>query len=216
MIQGVLFDLDGTLADTERIHWRAYREILRGFGTDVDLETYRRHFIVTHGGPEWACATLGLPIDPDELRRRKAVVYRDLIALGVQPLPGALESLAGLRGHQRLAIATNSLRDEASLIVGHLDAAQYLDAVIAREDYVRAKPAPDAYLAAARTLGLEPAACVVVEDTPRGLAAGRAAGMAVVAVPSDLTADADFTGATRRLAGLSELTPALLAGLVAR
>ncbi len=143
-------------------------------------------------------------------------MYRELIAGGVQPLPGALECLAGLRDHQRLAIATNSLRDEASLIVGYLGAAQFLDAVIAREDYERAKPAPDAYLAAARTLGLEPAACVVVEDTPRGLAAGRAAGMAVVAVPSDLTADADFTGATRRLVGLAELTPALLAGLVAR
>ena len=115
-----------------------------------------------------------------------------------------------------VAIATNSLRDEASLIVGYLGAAQFFDAVIAREDYERAKPAPDGYLVAARTLGLEPAACVVVEDTPRGLAAGRAAGMAVVAVPSDLTADADFTGATRRLAGLTELTPALLAGLVAR
>ena len=88
--------------------------------------------------------------------------------------------------------------------------------MIAREDYERAKPAPDALPGGGAALGLEPAACVVVEDTPRGLAAGRAAGMPVVAVPSDLTADADFTGATRRLAGLTELTPELLAGLVAR
>ena len=85
--------------------------------------------------------------------------------------------------------------------------------MIAREDYAAAKPAPDAYRAAAAALGFAPAACVAVEDTPRGVRAARAAGMPVIAVPGVLTADQDFTGAARRLARLDALTPELLRAL---
>ena len=81
---------------------------------------------------------------------------------------------------------------------------------VAREDYAAAKPAPDAYLGAAAALGLAPRACVAVEDTPRGLAAARAAGMRVVAVPGELTADQNFDGAWRRLPSLDALDAALL------
>jgi HAD superfamily hydrolase (TIGR01509 family) len=214
MTRGVLFDLDGTLADTERLHWSAYRHVLLELGVDVGLEEYRRHFILRGGGPDYACAAYRLPIGPDELKARKALPYRALLRDGpIRPLPGAREMLERLHGGHRLAVATNSVRDEAELILGALDFDGLLDAVVAREDYELAKPRPDAYLAAAAALGLAPAECVVVEDTPRGLEAGLAAGMWVVVVPTDLTADGDFTGATCRLGGLEELTPELLAGL---
>jgi sugar-phosphatase len=88
--------------------------------------------------------------------------------------------------------------------------APLVDVTIARCDYVRAKPAPDAYLAAAAALGLAPGECVVVEDTPRGMEAGRAAGMSVIAAPNDLTFDADFTGCAHRIESLDDLTAALL------
>jgi len=97
--------------------------------------------------------------------------------------------------------------------MGHLGFGHLLDAVIAREDYARPKPAPDAYLAAAAALGLTPAECVVVEDTERGVRAGLAAGMRVIGVPSDLTYDNDFSGCARRLTALDELTPVLLSEL---
>lgn len=213
MIRGVLFDLDGTLADTERLQWAAYRSVLVDSGVDVGLEEYSREFILSGAGPEYACRTYRLRVGPDELRRRKAIAYRRLIEEGVVPLPGALDALARLRGSHRLAVATNSTRDEARVVLGHIRAAALLDAVVTREDYARAKPAPDAYLAAARALGLAPMECAIVEDTPRGVAAGRAAGMAVIAVPNDLTRGGDFGGATCRLGGLDALTPALLARL---
>jgi HAD superfamily hydrolase (TIGR01509 family) len=213
MIRGVLFDLDGTLADTERLQWEAYRRVLREFGVDVGLEEYRRRWIATAGGPEWACATHALPISPAELRARKAAVYRELIAAGVRPLPGARAALERLRPTHRLALATNTVRAEVEVILAHLGIASLLHATVAREDYLRPKPAPDAYLAAAAALGLAARECVVVEDTQRGVEAGRAAGMPVIAVPSDLTFDNDFRGAARRLASLDELTPDLLAAL---
>jgi HAD superfamily hydrolase (TIGR01509 family) len=213
VIAGVLFDLDGTLADTEPLQWEAYRRVLRPFGADVGRDEYRRHWVAVAGGAEYACRTYGLPIDADELRRRKAREYRALIAAGVAARPGARAALVRLRPVARVALATNTARAEADVVLDHLGVRDLLDAVVAREDYAAAKPAPDAYLAAARALGLPPAACLVVEDTTRGVQAGLAAGCPVVAVPNELTYDNDFSGARRRLAGLDELTPALLRDL---
>jgi HAD superfamily hydrolase (TIGR01509 family) len=213
VIAGVLFDLDGTLADTEPIQWESYRRALRAYGADVDLETYRRHWIAVEGGSEWACRTFALPVTPAELRARKTVEYSALIADGVPARPGAREALARLAPEYALAVATNSIRSQVDVVLGHLGFRDAFKALVAREDYVEAKPAPDPYLEAARRLGLAPEACVVVEDTARGVRSGLAAGCVVVAVPSELTRDNDFTGAARRLDGLDALTPALLRDL---
>jgi HAD superfamily hydrolase (TIGR01509 family) len=210
VIRGAIFDLDGTLADTERIHWAAYRRVLCEFGVDVGIEEYRRYWIADEGGAEYACRAYRLPMTASELRARKTVHYRALIGAGVRPLPGARDALDRLCATHRLAVATNSARPEVEVIMRHLALGDLLDAIITREHYARPKPDPDAYLAAAAALGLEPSECVVIEDTQRGARAGLAAGMRVIAVPSDLTHDNDFKGCVRRLAGLHELSPALL------
>ena len=79
--------MDGVLADTERLHWAAYRSVLLEHGVDVGLEEYRRHFIAADGGPEYACRTYALPISADELRARKAPRYLALLREGVAPFP---------------------------------------------------------------------------------------------------------------------------------
>jgi len=209
-VRAVLFDLDGTLADTERLQWQAYSRVLARFGIAVDLDTYRRRFVAVAGGAEWACEAFRLPIDAATLRAEKAVAYRRLLEGSVAAMPGARAALTRLRPRWRLGVATNSVRDEAWIVLERIGLHDLLDTVVAREDYAAAKPAPDAWLAAAQRLRVAPAECVVVEDTPRGLAAGLAAGMRVIAVPSDLTADQDFTGAVAVLPSLDALTPALL------
>jgi HAD superfamily hydrolase (TIGR01509 family) len=206
----VLFDLDGVLADTEPLHWAAYREVLLELGVDVGMDEYRHRFISRGGGPEYACETYRLPLTADELRARKLPRYLALLRRDVRPRPGARAALERLRGGFRTAVATNSVRAEVELILGALGLGPLLDAVVTREGYRDAKPAPDAYLAAAAAIGLGAAECVVVEDTPRGLGAALAAGMRAIALPNELTADNDFTGCTRRLAHLDELTPELL------
>jgi HAD superfamily hydrolase (TIGR01509 family) len=213
VIGGVLLDLDGTLADTEPLQWEAYRRVLAPFGVDVGIEEYRRRWIAVEGGAEYACRAYRLPIDAAELRARKAIAYRTIIAAGVVPRPGAREVLERLAARYRLAVVTNSVRSEVAVVLDHLGIGARLDAVVAREDYDEAKPAPDAYRAGARALGLAAHECVVVEDTARGVRAGVAAGCIVVAVPSELTRDNDFTGAARRLARLDEVTDELLQDL---
>jgi HAD superfamily hydrolase (TIGR01509 family) len=215
VIRGVLFDLDGTLADTEPIQWRSYRQVLEPFGVDVGMEEYRVRWIAADGGAQYACERYRLPIDVAELRRRKTVAYRALIAEGVAPCPGTREALERLAPHYRLAIATNSARVEANLVLGHLAIAPWLQAVVAREDYAEAKPAPDAYRAAAAALGLPPADCLVIEDTARGVRSGVAAGCVVVAFATPLTFDNDFSGAAARITSLDELGPSMLRDLSA-
>ena len=206
----MLFDLDGVLADTEPLHWAAYREVLLELDVDVGIEEYRRRFISHGGGPEYACEAYRLPLTADELRARKLPRYLALLRRGVPPRPGARAALERLRSGFRTAVATNSVRAEVELILGSLGLSPLLDAIVTREDYGDPKPAPDAYLTAAARLGLRAEECAVVEDTPRGLGAAVAAGMRAVALPNELTADNDFTGCTVRLAHLDQLTPALL------
>src|SRR4029453_9797430 len=109
-IHGVCFDLDGTLADTERLQWAAYRRALGEHGADVDLEEYRRRFIAVEGGAEWAVRRWRLPIDAAALRARKTVAYRELVAAGVPPIPGARECLQRLHGTWRLPPVPHPLR----------------------------------------------------------------------------------------------------------
>jgi HAD superfamily hydrolase (TIGR01509 family) len=209
-IRGVVFDLDGVLADTERLHWQAYRQVLLEYGVDVPLADYAVRFTATGRGPEWACATYGLPITPDELRARKAPVYLALLEAGAIPCPGARAAVERLRATHRVAVATNAARAEVTVVLDQLGLQGRLHAIVAREDYRNAKPAPDAYVAAAAALGFVPGECVAIEDSPRGVDAAVAAGLRVVAVPNELTRTADLSAAQRRLGHLDELTATLL------
>ena len=69
---------DGTLADTERLHWQAYRTVLLEYGVDMGLEEYRRHFIAADGGPEYAVRAYALPITPTEVRARSGMTPREI------------------------------------------------------------------------------------------------------------------------------------------
>jgi HAD superfamily hydrolase (TIGR01509 family) len=210
MIRALLLDFDGTLVDTERLQWLSYQRALEPFGVPVGLEEYRCRFIRAAGGSEWACRRYALPVAPAELRERKAAAYRALIPGAVRPCAGADELLRGLATRYRLAVVTNSVGAEVAAILEHLGWGAAFAAVVTRENYPRAKPAPDGYLAAAARLGCGAHECVVVEDTERGARAGLGAHMLVVAVPSDLTYDNDFSGCVRRLGSLAELTDTLL------
>src|SRR5262245_62352644 len=120
VIRGVCFDLDGTLVDSERLQWEAYRRVLGEHGVDIGLDEYRQHFIAVAGGAEYACRRYRLPIDAATLRARKAAAYADLIAGGVPPMPGARACLERLHEGWMLAVVKKSTRTEAMAIVERL------------------------------------------------------------------------------------------------
>lgn len=211
----VVFDLDGVIVDSEPLQYASYAEVLARFGVRITPEEYGREWIGTGRGPEYAVRTYGLTVSPDELRALKTEIYRRRLSDEVALMPGAIEALDRLGARFALGLATNSSAADTGIVLERFDLRRRFSAVVTREDYARAKPAPDAYLTAAARLGCAPRGCVVLEDSERGVSAAHAAGCACIAVPNRLTAGHDFSLAVRSVGGLDEVTTALVEGLIA-
>lgn len=203
---GVIFDLDGVLIDSEGLYYRAYSEVLKPYGVTVSREEYEDHWIAQGNGPEYIVAKHNLPIAPEEMRQLRSPIYLRLLETEVQLMPHVKETLARLLPHCALTVATNSNREHLDAILRKFGLDQFFPSTIARQDYQKAKPQPDAFLAAARLLELSPARCVVIEDTYKGVLAATSAGMACIAVPNDYTRRNDFSRAHLILPNLGELT----------
>jgi len=182
----VIFDLDGVLLDTEKLYTEATQSIVGQYGKTFDWSLKSlmmgRH---EQEAAELLVETLELPITAEEYRLRFAPIAEGLFGAATE-LPGAeafVTELAG-RGHG-LAVGTSSTRRLYDLKTSHLPWFGFFSAVVSGDHpEVRAlKPAPDIFLAAARAIGGDPARCLVIEDSPAGVLAARAAGMSVVAIP---------------------------------
>jgi HAD superfamily hydrolase (TIGR01509 family) len=209
MSAGVLFDLDGVLIDTEGLWKRAASEILAEFGVTVTAEEYAAGWIATGQGPEAAVVKYGLPITAQEFRRRRMPIVQRLVTTEAELMPGAVAALERLSGRFPLALATNSPAWVVP-VLERLGIRRWFQDVLTRERYEKAKPEPDAFLAAAAALGLPSAKCLVVEDAERGVLAAHRAGTPCVAVPNAWTKDHDFSLAARVLRSLDDVTPELV------
>lgn len=177
----MLFDIDGTLVDSTAVVERAWTAVAEEFGADA-----AEILAVCHGKRDVDVVAEFFP-EPVRDRVLRAMAEREAAELdGVVALPGAAEVLAGTA---RWAAVTSGDR---ALMRSRLRAAglPLPQVLVAAEDVAAGKPAPDGYLAAARALGADPATCVVVEDAPPGVAAGRAAGAMVAAVTTTHPAEA--------------------------
>ena len=112
-----------------------------------------------------------------------------------------------------MTVATNSNREHLDFVLERFGIGIFFPRTVAREDYEKAKPEPDAFLAAAKTLGLPPGECLVIEDTYRGVTAAFRAGIPCIAVPNDYTRNNDFRRARLVLKSLAELTPTVVRDL---
>ncbi len=210
---GVIFDLDGVLIDSEGLQYKSYSRVLERWDVRVSKEIYATHWIAAGRGPEYAVATFGLPLEPDAIRELKHPVYHEILRAEVTLMPGAKEAVQRLAAAFPIALATNSIRHDVDFVMDRFGLRDSFTAIITRDDYTRAKPEPDAFLTAARALGLPPASCVVIEDAHKGVLAAHRAGIPVIAVPNEWTAGNDFSLATRTVASLDEVTPALVTAL---
>jgi HAD superfamily hydrolase (TIGR01509 family) len=191
----VLWDLDGTLADSEEYHWLSWRDAMRAEGVDLSYDRFLASFGQRNdrilGG--W----LGEGADAARIRRIgdwKEAEYRRLAEeRGLTPLPGAREWVERLhRDGWKQAIASSAPRLNVETMLHVLRMDGLIDAMVSADEVKRGKPDPDVFLAAAAALAVPPERCVVVEDAAAGVEAGRRAGMKTIGVNAKTPLAADL------------------------
>ena len=202
----IFFDNDGILVDTEPLFFQATQEILATVGVDLSVDLYH-DWTMRQGRTVFQLVSEKGITDEEilALRRVRGARYNALIREGVRVLDGVRETIDALRGARPKAIVTSSSRDHFDEIHAQTDLLPHFEFVLADGDYARHKPHPDPYLAAAERMGVDPARCLAIEDTERGLVSATDAGMQCVAIPNELTAGADFSRAVARLDSMASL-----------
>lgn len=183
VIKGIVFDMDGVLVDSEPLHMAAWRAAL----AEHNL-SYSDHWFANWVGvpdselAKHLIAQHRLDVSSIDLRDSKRACFRRLATSELKPFAGVLSGLASLRRTCRIGCATGSARREAEHGLEAAGLLPFMDALVTADDVARSKPFPDTYEQAARELGLAPAQCLAVEDSPTGVESAARAGCRVVAV----------------------------------
>jgi len=197
MLAAVLWDLDGTLVDSEQLHWEAWRETMAAEGVPITWEQFKATFGRRNDSfvPQWlgAGATAGRVARVGDA---KEACYRRLVReRGLAPAPGAAAWVRRLQARGwRQAIASSAPRENVEVMLEALRLRDCFQAIVAAEDVTEGKPNPQVFLLAAERLDVPPQRCIVVEDAPAGIEAARRAGMRSIFVrgasaPADLAVD---------------------------
>ena len=212
--RALIFDVDGTLAETEEIHRAAFNEAFAEAGLDWvwTEELYARLLNVT-GGRERIAAYVdeirGMPVDIPALHRRKTDIYNERIrAGGIALRPGVERLIREARARRlSLAIATTTSRPNvSSLIAATLGegAIGWFASIRTGEDVAPKKPDPEVFRLVLADIGMDGADCVAFEDSANGLRAALAASIPTIVTPSIYTCGEDFAGASLVLRNLDE------------
>lgn len=179
-----LFDCDGTLADTMPLHYRAWRATLDPLGAEFPEELlYQLGGTPTRRIVEILNESQGLAMPAAEVARQKSEAFVALLA-EARPIDEVMGfARRSIATGEKVAVVTGSTHWVVERILAAIGAADLFSTIVASEDVMRGKPAPDAYLEAARRLGVPAAECLVFEDTRTGIEAATAAGMQSVLVP---------------------------------
>lgn len=179
-----LFDLDGTVADSMPVHFIAWSQAIGEHGGQFPEELfYSMGGIPLQRTVELLNERFGTEMDPHAVVERKEALYLTMIER-VQPVAAVLRVIEGAAGRIPFAIVSGSPRASIERTLRTLGLTHYFPVVVGAEDYTHGKPAPEPFLKAAELLGVAPSRCLAFEDADAGVDSARAAGMAVVRVPS--------------------------------
>jgi len=199
----IFWDNDGVLVDTEGLYYQASRDVLASIGFDLTVEQFIA-VSLSSGQSVFTLATEDVAL-MDALRWHRNQRYAELLSAGDLVLPGVRDAVSHLADRYPMAIVTSSRRDHFDLIHAGSGLLEHFDFTLCREDYREAKPDPEPYLLAVQRSGRAAANCLVIEDSLRGLAAAKAAGLTCWVIPSTQTRGQDFSAADRVLSRLEEL-----------
>ncbi len=212
---GVIFDMDGVLVDSQTAHLESWKQLAAEIGRTVTEEQFRatfgrtsRDIIVSLFGPRHSDADLR------RLDERKEFLYRELIRGRVPAMPGAIELVRSIHAAGlRIAAGSSGPAENVRLVMDELGLHAWVSACVTGQDVTRGKPDPQVFVLAAQRLGLSPRRCVVVEDAPVGIEAGRRAGCRTIGLCGTHGRDG-LTAADAVVERLSQITAEMLEGLL--
>jgi HAD superfamily hydrolase (TIGR01509 family) len=211
MIKAVLWDNDGVLVDTEELYFRATRDVLSGIGVDLTRDLFIQISLKQGRSTFDLAAERGTSQEAiNRLRADRNRRYGKLLRKELCVLYGVEDTLRQLHGKVLMGVVTSSRREHFEIIHTTTGLLRYFDFVLTREDYTRSKPDPDPFLTAMKRNELKPEDCIIVEDSERGLAAARAAGIRCIVVPNILTRGSNFSGAYRVFDSTQEVAAEVL------
>lgn len=206
----ILFDHDGVLVDTEFWYYKAGERALADIGLTLDKAQYLRD--MSQGLGTWVQARAA-GIDERTISRQREArdrYYQEYLRTEAIEIEGVVETLAELSRYVRMAIVTTAKRADFEIIHEKRQVRQFMDFVLVREDYERAKPHPEPYLTGLKRFGATEEETLVVEDSSRGLNSAVAAGIDCAIVYNDFTKGQDFSQARHRIKTLIELKDIVL------
>jgi HAD superfamily hydrolase (TIGR01509 family) len=187
-VRAVIFDMDGVISDTQMLHAEVEARLLEDWGVRMTAEEITARFagVADH---DFFPAALGRPLAAEELGEIVARKWRDMADAApgrIVAMEGAVDLIRLLRARGLpLAVASSSPMSFIHQVLDELGIADAFAVRATGEEVPAGKPAPDVFLLAARRLDVEPAACLVIEDAPAGVAAARAAGMRCIGLAPD-------------------------------
>lgn len=182
MIQGIVFDCDGTLADTMPAHWQAWRAVVSRHGIAFSEERfYALGGVPTRHILQMLAKEQNLSIDAQAIAIEKEQAYLERLT-HVAPVEIVVQVARAHYGKIPMAVASGGTRDVINMVLTRLNIRDLFGAVVTSEDVQHQKPAPDIFLEAARRIGVPPHLCSGYEDTDLGMEAIRSAGMKAIDV----------------------------------
>ncbi len=207
-LRAILFDHDGTLVDSEPIHFEMWADVLRPFGVSLSAQQYKVHYagVPTRANAVDIVRRFGLDVAPDTLAEAKNAATDGFLARSAFPLMSgaraAIEAFHDLG--LKLAVVTGASAGGVHVTLREHRLQRYFSTVVSGDDVGASKPAPDCYLLALDRLGLPAADGLAIEDTQHGLQAASAAGVPCLALPTAMSKHHDFERAAAVLGGMPE------------
>ncbi len=206
MIKAVVFDMDGVMIDSEWIYKKACQNVLSKYGKKATEKLFQAQMGRSIKEAQQLIVEMtGLDVEPEKIGKEYINEYLRLSEELLKPNPGLYELINSLKNRVSLAVASSTQQNVVEKILERFEIKEAFSAITGGDKVKRSKPYPEIYTTTSRKLGVQPANCIVIEDSPAGIESAKNAGMIVLALKTEHTEQMDLSKADRQFDTLHDI-----------